>query len=65
MIVPEASPETILPPSLSNATLKTEEPTFVDPISFRDAESKGKAKNGQFWPGRGDSRPKTYLNPRL
>ena len=48
MIVPEASPETILPPSLSNATLRTSEPAFVDPISFRDAESKGKGKNGQI-----------------
>ena len=65
LIVPEASPETILPPSLSNATLKTAEPAFVDPISFRDAENKGKAKNGQFWPRRGDLGPETHQNPRL
>ena len=50
---------------MSNATLKTMEPASVDPISFRDAENKGKAKNGQFWVRRGDLRPKTHPNPRL
>ena len=65
LIVPESSPETILPPSLSNATLRTLEPAFVDPISFRDAENKGRAKNGQFWGRMGDLRPKTHPNPRL
>ena len=65
MIVPELSPETILPPSLSKATLRTMEPAFVDPISFRDAENKGKAKNGQIWGRMGDSRPKTHQNSKL
>ena len=65
LIVPELSPETILPPSLSNATLKTAEPAFVDPISFRDSESKGMGKNGQLWPSRGEFGPNPHLHPRL
>ena len=47
-LMPELNPETILPPSLSNATLRTLEPASVDPISFMVAVSKGKGKNGQI-----------------
>ena len=65
LIVLSTDPETILLPSGENATDKTSALCAFVFSLFRSSVAARQATRGQFWPRRGDFRPKTYQNPRL
>ena len=65
LIVLSTDPETILLPSGENATDKTWALCVFVFSLFRSSVAARQATRGQFWPRRGDFRPKTYQNPRL
>ena len=65
LIVLSTDPETILLPSGENATDKTWALCVFVFSLFRSSVAARQATRGQFWPRRGDFRPKTYQNPKL
>ena len=65
LIVLSADPDTIVLPSGEKATDMTQSLCAFVFSLFSSSVPARKARNCQFWPGRGDSGPKTYQNPRL
>jgi hypothetical protein len=65
LIVSSSDPDTILVPSGEKATeLMSLLWAFVFSL-FSSSVPAQEASKRQFWPGRGDLRPKTHPNPRL